>query len=156
MTGIEYIAVRRLAVVAALVLAASAGTSIRAWCDLPFKDIVGSVDKVILVEYRKPRGKPASVVTLEVFKGESRPGSEDLEPADLAQYRPRNGSRYLIALTRFGRIVQYIEGIGACSPVSVVPLRGEKLRADDRFNYDGGHEPMTLDALREDLIRHLE
>jgi len=156
MRGRGHITVRRRVLVSALALAASAGTSTRAWCDLPFKDIVDRVETVILVEYRKPRGETASVVTLEVFKGESRQGSADLDPEELEAYRPRNGAKYLIALTSFGRIARYIEGIGACSPVSVLPLRGQKLRADDRFNYDGGHDPLTLDALREDLTRHLD
>ena len=70
MTRSGQIRVRRRVVVAALVLAASVGPSICAWCDLPFKDIVGRVETVVLVEYRKPRGKSASVITIEVFKGE--------------------------------------------------------------------------------------
>jgi hypothetical protein len=126
-----------------------------AWCDLPFKDIVHQVDLVVLAEYRKPRGKPAAVFPLQVFKGLPIAGPLALDPRELRGFRPRNGSLFLLALSKRHRLVQYLERLGACSPVNAVLLRGGKLRGEDRFNYDNGSEPMTLEEVKADLAAHL-
>ena len=140
----------------AITVVASAIGSVGAWCDLPFKDIVDRVDIVVLAEYRKPKGEPATVVPVKVLKGGPIDGPLALDPQELQHYRPRDGTLFLLALSRNKRVVRYITGMGVCAPVSVLPLRGTKLRREDRFNYDGGREAMTLDELKADLASHLE
>jgi len=41
--------------------------------------------------------------------------------------------------------------LGFCRPISILPVRGGKLRAAERVDYDNGRQRITLEALLEDL-----
>ena len=58
----------------------------------------------------------------------------------------------LLAVDAEGRPVQEsASGLGACAAVSVLPIRGGKLRARDRPSYDNLDGAMTLDELKAEL-----
>jgi hypothetical protein len=67
-------------------------------------------------------------------------------------HRVKDGDHVLVALDGKHRLVRTTHGLGACLAISVLPIRGGKLRAQDRVNYDSGTRAMTLDQLREQLL----
>ena len=135
-------------VLACCFFAAPAG----AWCDLLFKDVAEGSDLIVLVEYSTMKHQPGRLSVVETIKG--RAGDLALTPArfGLERYEPRNGDQFLLALGRDGDLVRYIQGTGACSAISILPVRGGKLRARYRVDYDGASKAMSLDQLRAELM----
>jgi hypothetical protein len=78
-----------------------------------------------------------------------------VEQEVLEEYGIRPNDHVLLALGKDGQLVARSPGMGACLPVSLVRLRGDKLRGRDRVDYDSRREPMRLDELRLDLARQL-
>lgn len=129
----------------------------RAFCEQPFREIAPFAACIVVAEYHKVRGAAPELEVREVLHGEPVATSVHVPESLLASYRPRQGSRFLLALNGRGRPLVDLEHIGVCRPVFAVPLRGGRLRGDDRFAYyDNGDEALTLDELRADLAQALE
>lgn len=137
----------------ACLLVAAVSQPAGAWCDLVFKDVAGLADAVVLAEVREsPESEDGTrqLDVIEVFKGGGVNDTLPLAPGDLAtDVKP--GEQVLLALTRDNRLVQGNQGLGICSAVSVLPIRGGKLRARDRPDYDSGSRSMSLERLRREL-----
>jgi len=124
------------------------------WCEQPFREIAVHADRIVLAEYRKPRGADPELRVLEVLHGEPLDGTLNVDAAQLAPHRPRNRTLFLMALNGRRGLLAYLEHLGVCRPVPAVPLRGGKLHGDDRFAYyDNDDDAMTLEQLRGDLAR---
>jgi hypothetical protein len=140
------------AVACVILFAAQPFVLAEGWCDLVFKDVLDDASSVIIAEYRQV-GKSAPKITVqEVLKGACTDEELDLDPDELAVYRFKNGDQLLVALTSYHQPVRVVRGLGGCTPVSVLPIRGGKLRARDRVNYDFMSKSITLSALRADLL----
>lgn len=125
------------------------------WCDLLFKEVSHSAEVVLLAEYRGARGQPPVMHVVEVLKGEYGQTLLHLATDDLG-HEPRQGEMFLLALNPYHQLIRSIDGMGACSPISVLRLRRGKLQGRERDNYDGGSKPMTLDQLRAELALQLQ
>ncbi|HKQ62914.1 MAG TPA: hypothetical protein VJS92_16595 [Candidatus Polarisedimenticolaceae bacterium] len=122
-----------------------------AWCDLPFKAAAAQAPNLVLVQFRAPKGQPPELFVVEVLKGRCRNEALNVDPTSLRSFAPRNRDLFLLALDRSLRLPSHAENLGACAAISVLPVRGGKLRAADREDYDGGTRPMTLEELRAEL-----
>ncbi len=121
------------------------------WCDLLFKEVAEVTENIVIADYRKAgRGQPGSVTVVEVLKGEV-PHGQSIDPQRLKSLRLKDGDRCVLALTPTYELVRYLRGMGACTAVSALPIRGGRLRSSDRSNYDGRRKPMSLDQLRQEL-----
>ena len=141
-------AAARWALVCFLATLASAPEA--AWCDLLFKDVAGDAGLIVLVEYETTKGTTATIRVVETIKGD--PGTIPVAaPAELELFGPRNGDRFMMALSEGGTWIRYVHGTGACAAISVLPIRGGKLRARHRSDYDGASRSMTLEELLADL-----
>lgn len=121
-----------------------------AWCELLFKDIARAASAIVLAEYRIERGQAPSVHVVEVLQGECARESLPLQSFQLPS-NPRDGDRFLLALTQGYEPVSYLTSHGTCSAVNFLPIRKGRLSARVRADYDGENTPMTLEQLRLDL-----
>lgn len=135
-------------------LAALIAQPAAAWCDLVFKDVAPQAQVVVLAEIRKPKGRQPELVVVEVFKGASEMQALSLDPEALVA-RTRHGDQVILALTSEHSLVNDNRGLGLCSVVNVLHIRGGKLRARDRQAYDNRRRAMPLEQLREELMRDL-
>jgi hypothetical protein len=140
---------------ALLVLCVAAGWAAagpgHAFCDLVFKDVAEYAPIVVLVEYRSPRQADPYLQVVEVLKGRTETEILQLGSKGLNLYKPAQGDRFLLALTRERRLVQTIAGMGACSAKSVLAIRKGKVRSIDRDNWDGSGKAPNLDQLRTEF-----
>ncbi len=128
-------------------------TPVHAWCELVFKDIVDQAAVVVLAEYESPRGEQPRMRVVDTLHGEDAPAEVAFVPDEMARYRPRHGDRFVIALNDRGAPLRYVRGMGACSAISILPIKKGQLRAADRPAYDGSSKPMKLDELRREFER---
>jgi hypothetical protein len=98
---------------------------------------------------------PARVEVVDVLKGDCERSVLSLDPEDLDPDSVRVGDHLLLALDRDLQPLQSARGLGFCSAISVLPIRGGKLRARERVNYDSERQKMTLDEIRDELSRWL-
>ncbi len=61
----------------------------------------------------------------------------------------------ILALTTEHTLVRDNQGLGTCAVINVLHIRGGKLRGRDRLGYDSRRKALSLDQLREELIRDL-
>jgi len=134
-----------------IVLALQIAPPANAWCDVVFKDVVREADVVLIARAEARKGEPVEFAIVDVMKGEFAEPILDVHREVLSEYGIRTKDHVLLALGKDGQLVSKAPGLGACFPVSLVRLRGEKLRGKDRVDYDSRREPMTLDELRRDL-----
>ena len=120
-----------------------------------FKDIAPLAEVVVLAEVRKPKDRQPELVVLEVLKGDSDTKTLSLDPEELVA-GIRHGDQVILALTREHTLVRDNQGLGLCNVINVLHIRDGKLRARDRQGYDSRRKSMSLDQLREELIRDLE
>lgn len=121
------------------------------WCDLLFKDVSATAPNVLIARYHAPKGQQARIELVEILKGACEGRILGVGAQALRAHQPRNGDLFLLALDAHHRLLNSMNQIGACSAISVLPVRGGLLRASDRADYDGGSRPMTLDELRGEL-----
>lgn len=138
------------ALVASLVL--FSGAIAEGWCDLVFKDVVPTAQNVIVAGYHRSGKSDASVSVVEVLKGECTDEDLDMDLEELESYRLRDGDRLVVALTAYHQPIRVAEGMGGCTPVSILPIRGDKLRGRDRAHYDFRSKSMPFETLRSELI----
>lgn len=122
------------------------------WCDVVFKDVLDEAASVIIADYRQSGDSPPEITVQEVLKGSCTDGELDLDPKELAPYDFKDGDQMIVALTSYHQTVRIVSGMGGCTPVSVLPIRGGKLRARDRMDYDFTRKSTTLEALRAELL----
>jgi len=140
----------------ALLFLPSMGLQAEGWCDLVFTDVIGEADSVIIAGYhRKGKSGPEFKVQ-EVLKGACADSDLDLDLEEFAYYRFKDGDQLVLALTSYHQPVRVVHGMGGCTAVSVLPIRGGKLRSKDRENYDFGSKSITLEALRAELLTLLD
>jgi len=142
----------RLAIACALLLASSARLSAEGWCDLVFTDVLDEADSVIIAGFRQKGADLPEFTVQEVLKGECTDAELDLDPEELEFYRLKDGDQLVLALTSYHQPVRVVDGLGGCTAVSILPIRGGKLRSRDRENYDFGGKSIPLDALRAQLL----
>jgi hypothetical protein len=135
-----------------LVLAASGDALASAWCELPFKAVAAGAP--LLVHARvEPEGRAGvRLVVLDVLHGSADRATLRLASADLERYELRRGDHVVMALTERWQIFQGSGPLGACQPVSVLPLRGGRLRPRDRPSYDSGDGPLSMEQVLEELV----
>jgi len=122
------------------------------WCDLVFKDVVESAPTVIIARYHHAAKSRPSVTVVEVLKGDCTDDELDMDLEELKPYRLKNGDRLVVALTSHHQPIRVLGGLGGCTPVSILPIRGGKLRARERADYDFLTKSIALDDLRSELI----
>ncbi len=121
------------------------------WCELLFKEVAVAAENVVIADYRKAsRGRPESVTVVEILRGEV-PQGQPIDPERLKSLRLKDGEQCVLALTSSFEPIRYLHGMGACTAVNALPIRGGRLRSRDRSNYDGGRKSMSLDELRTEL-----
>ena len=141
-----------IAIACVLLFVASIPGSAEGWCDLVFVDVLDEAESVIIARYQK-QGKSAPKFTVqEVLKGACTDADLDLDPKELAHHSFKDGDQLVLALTDYHQPVRIVHGMGGCTAVSVLPIRGGKLRARDRENYDLGRKSITLEVLRAELF----
>ena len=99
-----------------------------AWCDLVFKDIAPLAEVVVLAEVREPEGRQPELVVVEVFKGACDRKTLSLDPVELVA-GIKHGDQVMLALTREHALVRDNQGLGLCTAISFLHIRGGKLRA---------------------------
>ena len=67
----------------------------------------------------------------------------------------RHEDHVLFALDGDLRPLRTTRSLGFCDAISVLPIRGKKLRGRDRLDYDSQSEGITLEELRDELSRDL-
>ena len=151
---------RRLAPVALALcvswLASVSAATAEGWCDLVFKDVVESASNVIIAHYQKTGKSEPSVTVVEVLKGGCTDDELDMDLEELGSYRLKDGDRLVLALTSYHQPIRLLVGLGGCTPVSILPIRGGKLRARERADYDLLTKSITLEALRSELVALIE
>ncbi len=121
------------------------------WCDLLFKEVAAVAENIVIADYRKAgRGRTESVIVVEVLRGDV-PRGQPIDPERLKSLRLKDGDQSVLALTSFFEPIRYLRGMGACTAVNALPIRGGLLRSRDRSNYDGRRKSMSLDELRAEL-----
>jgi hypothetical protein len=123
------------------------------WCDVVFKDVAREADIVVLARVEQAKDGAPTVHVVDVLKGSCGSCEVRLDPEDLDGVK--DGDRLFVALDRDHRPVRGKRSLGFCGAISVLPIRGGKLRSRDRLNYDSQAGGMTLDELREELSREL-
>lgn len=123
------------------------------WCGFLFKDVAEAARIVLLAQYHASGVEPATVKVVEVLKGAFTERTLALDLAELRSLRLRDRDYLLLALAANREPIRTLPGKGACSTVPILPVRGGKLRARDRQDYDDQQKPMTLDELRVELAR---
>lgn len=141
-----------IAVSCAFLFAVPAQLSAEGWCDVVFKDVLDEATSVIVAEYRDSAKTSPQIAIREVLKGSCTDAELDLDLEELATHRFKNGDRMIVALTSYHQPVRIVSGMGGCTAVSVLPIRGGKLRARDRMNYDFSSKSISFDALRAELL----
>jgi hypothetical protein len=122
------------------------------WCDLVFKDVVEKASSVIIADYHRASKVDVKVTVAEVLKGACTDEELEMDPEELERLRLKDGDKLVIALTSYHQPVRIVRELAGCAPVSILPIRGGKLRARERPNYDFMSKSMTLEALRSDLL----
>ena len=145
-------AVAAIVVVCAILCVSPGQLLAEGWCDLVFKDVLDEASSVIVAEYRQSGKGGPQITVQEVLKGSCTDDELDLDLKELAVHNFRNGDQMLLALTSFHQPVRVVRSMGGCTPVSVLPIRGGKLRARDRVNYDFLSKSISLEALRAELL----
>ena len=135
-------------------LAALIAQPAAAWCDLVFKDIAPRAELVVLAEVRVPEGRQPELVVVEALKGTCDQKTLSLDPGELVTGIKR-GDHVILALTSEHTLVRDNQGLGSCTVINVLHIRDGKLRARERQGYDSRHKVLSLDQLREELIRDL-
>jgi len=135
----------------AAVVAAPAG----AWCDVVFKDVAQEAEVVLLGRIEKVKGGPTVVRVADILKGQYRESWLSLDPSDLDVDRLKHHDHVLVALDGSLEPLRQARGLGFCQPISVLPIRGGKLRSRERVDYDSLTGSLTLDAIRDELVREL-
>ena len=121
------------------------------WCDVVFKDVARQAPIVVLARVERTKAAPPTLHVLEVLKDRSEQGFSRL-PSRILDGQPiKHGDHVLVALGDDHRPVVATRGLGMCEAISVLTIRGGKLRSRDRVNYDSDVGAMTLEELREDL-----
>jgi hypothetical protein len=145
-----------VAVVCVLLFLPSMGLQAEGWCDLVFTDVVGEADSVIIAGYHQKDKSLPKFKVQEVLKGACTDSQLDLDLDEFAYFRLKDGDQLVLALTSHHQPVRVVHGMGGCTAVSVLPIRGGKLRSKDRENYDFGRKSITLEALRAELLTLLD
>ncbi len=135
-------------------LAALIAQPAAAWCDLVFKDIAPLAEVVVLAKVQKPKGRQLELVVVEALKGTCDQKTLSLDPGELVTGIKR-GDHVILALTSEYTLVRDNQGLGSCTVINVLHIRDGKLRARERQGYDSRHKVLSLDQLREELIRDL-
>jgi hypothetical protein len=143
------------AMICVLVCGLTAGAPVfaGAWCDVVFKDVAHEADVVLLGRVEKAKGGPTSVHVVEVLKGDCGRRLLELDAADLAGLK--HDDHVLVALDGELRPLRGTRTLGFCEAISVLPIRGRKLRGRDRLDYDSRSTGMSLEELRDELRRDL-
>lgn len=137
------------AIVACAALASPAGAEAPGWCDLVFKDVAHDAHFVVLAEVHREKQASPTLHVVDVLKGPRQAVAPQVEdPGDLGLEKAHH---VLLALDEKQRPVGNGRSMGACTAISVLPIRDGKLRSRDRRNYDSGRGDMTLEELRQDL-----
>ncbi len=136
-------------------LAAMAPARAEGWCSVVFKDVAREAELVLLARVDGPKESPVRLSVVEVLKGEYRATGLALATHDAGLVPFKGGDILLLALDHRHRPVSGVRGLGACDPISMLLVRGGKLRARDRENYDSREGPLALDELRGELAREL-
>jgi hypothetical protein len=133
-------------------LAAATPVFADAWCDVMFKDVAHEAQVVVLARVERAKGAPAVLRVDEVLKDESGHQVSVLPSEALEGHQVKHGDRVLVALDGDHRLVRVTRSLGGCAAISVLPIRGGKLRARDRVNYDSREGAITLDRIRQQLL----
>ena len=120
-----------------------------------FKDVASRSDIVLLVQVEKKKGEPGTLNVVEVFKGTFEYQTLYLNLAEIGPARIKDRDHLFLALTKNGRLVRHVPGMGACAAISAVAIRGGKLRPRDRLGYDSRRETLSLEELRIEMVYHL-
>lgn len=123
------------------------------WCDVVFKDVAHEAEIVLLARIEKTKGASASVRVVDVLKGDCGQRLPNLDPADLAGLKHED--HVFVALDGDLRPLRGTRSLGFCEAISVLPVRNNKLRGRDRVNYDSQSKGITLEELRDELLRDL-
>jgi hypothetical protein len=143
---------RRVLVCAAICgLAFSAPLFAGTWCDVVFSDVAHDAGIVVLARVEKARGAAPVLHVAEVLKDRSESGFGRLPSRILDGIETKNGDHVLVALDEEQRLVVNAGGLGMCEAISVLVIRGGKLRSRDRVNYDSLTGTLTLEEIREQL-----
>jgi len=140
------------AIACVLLYSVSGHLSAEGWCDVVFKDILDEASSVIIANYRQSGKTLPQITVQEVLKGSCTDRELDLDPEELAPYGFKDGDQLIVALTPYHQTVRVVPGLGGCTAVSILPIRGGKLRARDRMDYDFTNKSITLEALKAELL----
>jgi hypothetical protein len=119
-------------------------------CDLLFKDVAEDAPIVAILEYHATGPEPAWLEVVEVIKGPADRERRGPVAQRFAAYEPVEGDRFLAALTAHHTLHES-SSLGICTSITVLALRQDKLRGEERERYDGGRKALTLDEVRRDL-----
>ena len=135
-----------------VLLASSVAMASGSWCDVVFKDIAREADALVLTQVELVDEAPPLLHVVDVLKGEY-PRHELLLTGDaLNGLRLKTGDQVLVALDDNHRQISTARNLGMCDAISVVAIRGGRLRARDRLGYDNQRGGMTFNQLRQDLL----
>ena len=121
------------------------------WCDVVFKDVARDAAAIVLTRVDRPTDGRATLHVTDVLKGECDQPVVGLAKRDLERHGLKHGDQVLLALDDDLLPIRATHGLGICEPVSLLPIRGGRLRSADRSGYDNGRKAMTLDELRREL-----
>ena len=133
-------------------LASSVAMASGSWCDVVFKDIAREADALVLTRVELVNEAPPLLHVVDVLKGEYPRGELALTGDALDGLRLKTGDQVLVALDGAHRQISTSRNLGMCDAISVLPIRGGKLRARDRLGYDSQRGGMTFNQLRQDLL----
>jgi len=138
-----------------LLLAVPASTPADGWCELVFKDVVEYASSVIIAEYHRGAKSAPTVTVAEVLEGACTDDELEMDLEELRRYRLKDGDKLVVALNAYHQPMRVVRDLAGCTPVSILPLRGGRLRARERPDYDFMSEAMSLEALRSELLELL-
>jgi len=121
------------------------------WCDVVFKDVARDAAAIVLTRVNEPTDDLLTLRVTDVLMGECDQSVVSLAKRELQRHRLKPGDQVLLALDDDLLLIRATHGLGICEPVSLLPIRGGRLRSADRPGYDSGRKSMTLDELRRDL-----
>jgi hypothetical protein len=116
-----------------------------------FRDVAREAPVVVLARPAAGGPERREVELERVVKGRCE-RRRFILPEEIPGERPlRDGDLVLLALDRKLAPVRVLRSLGFCKPISILVLRGGKLRGTARADYDNGRGRLTLEAVIADL-----